>query len=144
MSVSQSLQFNLMESTKKAGVTAGITAAASYLLFGENGSASIGSISVPTPILLGLFGAGASYTADLTHVYVIPKIPLSSSLTNTEVIAANGLSGAAGMLIGNQLLIGDLGSDTMMRLALLGGGSVVAGDLVYNEWMNKSLQGSLF
>lgn len=144
MSVQPIVDFNLMESSKKAAITGVITGASSALLFGETGSANIGPVNVPTFVLVGLFGAAASYTADLSHTYILPKIPVSSAYTNMEVVAANGVAGAAGMIIGNQLFIGGLSNESMLKLGLLGGASVIAGDIAYNSFANPKLSDQLF
>ena len=133
---------NPMESAKKAGITAAISAGGSYLL-GENGNLSVMGMDIPMPIVFALTGAVASFTADLSHVYVIPKLGLNPNLSNLEVVAANGVSGGVGFVLASQLVPG-MGSEGMTTRALFGAGSVVLGDMIYNLTMNKDVTSDLF
>lgn len=126
--------------SKKAiytGVSAGLL---SYLLLGETGNISLGSMNVPSSVAVGFACAGGSVVSDLTSDYFIDQLDQSASVKSLETNAIKlGVSSAA--TVGTLYLTSGISPNIMG--ALTGGASKFLGDSVYHSYDDMIL-GMLF
>ena len=125
-----------MEMGTKAVLTGAIATAAAALLI-PGGSVSVAGISIPGSVGIGLGAAGGSIVGDLAHKYVLPQIPYSEKY---EGIESAGISIAAAAA-GSALALSMLGDVPIATPILLGGGSFIVGDFVYQKLYSKNTGG---
>ena len=121
--------------TKSALTGALAAAAASFLIPG--GSGTIAGMQIPGAVGVGLGCAAGSITGDLAHKYVLPHIPQNQKYINAESAAVSVVSAMGGAYLGMSLL----GDVPIMTPIILGGGSYVASEFIYQNVLNKSTGG---
>lgn len=128
---------NIVSDIAKAGVSAGAGAVAVLTLGGEAGRSTINlpiiNTAVPAFVVAGVAIGCASLIADITHDFVLPHIQKSTpKWAHLEsALLQIGIAGAGTFLV----LSGIFGADKSkwMNQALLGAGSVMAGEYVYKK-----------
>lgn len=135
------IYMKLTENTSKAILTGAIAGMSSALLFGENGTSSIGGMSIPTPAVIAAAGFAGSYVGDTFSDNVIKMLPKQSTqASNAEKFAVKmALSGgacAAAMKIGL-----NIPNDNLIKAAALGAGSKAGADYITNQVVNTKTNG---
>lgn len=121
------------EIATKAAVTAGVAGALAFVLL-PDASVSLGGMSVPQSVGIGLGAATGSVVGDLAHNYILPHIPQSEKYLAYEDAAVSIGASVAGAYIG----MGSFGDVSPMTAVLLGGGSYVASDYIYRHFYSQS------
>lgn len=123
----------------KASLTAVIAGTAAAFLI-PSGSVSIAGMSVPQSAAIGLGAAGGSIAGDLAHNYILPHIP-----QNEKYLAAESAAVSIGAAMGGAYLamsmMGDIPITTPL---LLGGGSYVAADYAYRNFLDMKTGGFIY
>ena len=139
MIVKTSMNMNITESLKKAGLTGGIATVLSIALFDESGTVSFSSFKVPTPVITFASMGVASLLADAGHVYVLPNIPLDKKFENTEALALNAVLGGSALYLSTSMVISGVSMASAPKIVALGAGSALAGEYLYNSFLNPKL-----
>lgn len=119
----------------KATLTGALAGTAAALLV-PGGSVSLGGMSVPGSVALGLGAAGGSVAGDLAHKYILPHIPQNAKYEGVES-AAISVGAAIG---GSYLVMNMMGDVPLMTPILLGGGSYIGADYL-NRYVFDSKTG---
>lgn len=128
------------EIATKAALTAGIAGAASMLLVGGDGNVDFMGIPMPQWAGIGLACGSGSVAADLTHKYVLPHIPESQKFGDATAAALSiGSSSLAAYIVMNSM-----GNIQPITPVILGGGSYVAAEYAYRNFVNTSTGGLIF
>lgn len=126
-----SAQQSFMDKTVKAGVTGAIGALASYVM-GESSTMAVGSMIVPTPLVIGVSTGASSIVADYAGEMWYPDTPESQRLMSISSGAVGlGVAGASASLLLNQGF-----GDNSLNAFALGAASYAAGDWITNKFIN--------
>ena len=123
----------------KATLTAALAGAAAAFLV-PSGSVSIAGMSVPQAAAIGLGAAGGSVVGDLAHKYVLPHIPQNEKYIGVESAAVSIAGSIAGAYLGMNMI----GETPLITAALLGGGSYIGADFLYQHVIDMSSCGFIY
>lgn len=125
----------LKETLMKPLVTGAIGAAATYFFFDGNQMITIGGMNINAALFT--FGAltASEYVGETMKNYVLPYLPQSGYAASLEgALLVPVLTG--GVLTGSYLLLGISDKSSIIPLFVLGAGSSMAGDYVFNHFLS--------
>lgn len=127
----------MTEMAVRAGLSGGIAAVGSSLM-GESFSTPVNffGLRVPAPIAVGGAVAGASVTADLAHLYLLPYVPFGAEYGNLGS-AALGMGVAGAGTVGIMTLSASGRQVQWLPAAALGAGSYLVGDYAATKFFGQ-------
>ena len=120
----------------KAALTGAIAGAATMFLLDNDATTVFAGMEVSPAIAAGAGCAVGSVTADLAHNYILPYIPQNAKYTRAESVALGIAASSLGTYVAT------MGSGLpISTAAMLGGGSFVAADYTYHNFISMQSGG---